>query len=91
MPEKLLRRLAVSNATPSIFEGAKCWGSYITPAYVLRFWVKFTVHRIPATSDAPHGITYSLTLHDKAGARLLGFDNAHRVGKSRGWIIGTAG
>jgi hypothetical protein len=49
----------------------------------LRYWVKFVAHRVPITSDSPHGITYSLTLHDKAGNRLLGFDNAHRVEKSK--------
>ena len=47
----------------------------------LRYWVKFTVYRAPDTSKSAHGISYSLTLHDKAGERLLGFDNAHRVGK----------
>lgn len=50
----------------------------------LRYWVKFTVHRVQNTPELPHGIAYSLTLHDKAGERLLGFDNAHRVGKNRG-------
>jgi hypothetical protein len=28
---------------------------------------------------APHGIRYSLTLHDKYGTRVLGYDNAHAV------------
>jgi hypothetical protein len=28
---------------------------------------------------AGHGIRYSLTLHDKYGARVLGYDNAHAV------------
>jgi len=27
----------------------------------------------------PHGIRYALTLHDRYGTRLLGFDNAHAV------------
>jgi hypothetical protein len=49
----------------------------------LQYWVKFVVHRAPITSDSSHGITYSLTLHDKKGNRLLGFDNAHRIGKSK--------
>lgn len=26
-----------------------------------------------------NGIRYSLTLHDKEGVRLLGFDNAHEI------------
>lgn len=42
-------------------------------------WVKFVVHRVPATAEKPHGLDYSLTLHDAAGNRLVGFDNAHPV------------
>jgi len=29
--------------------------------------------------DAQHGIRYSLSLHDKYGTRVLGYDNAHAV------------
>jgi len=29
----MFRRLAVSNANPSMFENAKRWGSFLTPAY----------------------------------------------------------
>jgi len=47
----------------------------------LGLWVKFAAHQAPSTPEAPHGITYSLTLHDRTGKRLLGFDNAHTVGK----------
>jgi len=35
--------------------------------------------RLPMSRHAPHGIRYSLTLHDKYGARVLGYDNAHAV------------
>lgn len=42
-------------------------------------WVRFVVTRVPPSSEKPHGLDYSLTLHDKDGARLIGFDNAHRV------------
>lgn len=36
--------------------------------------------RLVAISEAvPHGIRYSLTLHDPYGKRLLGYDNAHAV------------
>lgn len=42
-----------------------------------KYWVRFVVKRVPATPDRPHGLGYSLTLHDAAGARLVGFDNAH--------------
>ena len=42
-------------------------------------WVKFEVRRVEATPDRPHGLKYSLTLHDAKGKRLVGFDNAHPV------------
>lgn len=47
-------------------------------------WVKFVVHRVPPSPERPHGIGYSLTLHDGDGERLVGFDNAHSVRSSRG-------
>src|ERR1035437_7025385 len=47
--------------------------------------VRFVVTRVPATAEKPHGLDYSLTLHGRNGERLVGFDNAHPVGKqSRG-------
>ena len=47
-------------------------------------WVKFTVTRVPVTPERPHGLAYSLTLHDVSGERLVGFDNAHPIpGKRR--------
>ena len=47
-------------------------------------WVKFVVYRVQESHDVPHGISYSLTLHNKSGDRLVGFDNAHsiRAGKA---------
>ncbi len=44
-------------------------------------WVRFVVTRVVATPEKPHGLDYSLTLHGKNGERLVGFDNAHPVGK----------
>jgi hypothetical protein len=41
------------------------------------YWVKFAVARVDVTPQRPHGIRYSLTLHDPDGNRLMGFDNAH--------------
>jgi uncharacterized protein DUF6516 len=46
-------------------------------------WVRFTVMRVPATRQKPHGLNYSLTLHGPDGERLVGFDNAHPVGKRK--------
>jgi Family of unknown function (DUF6516) len=42
-------------------------------------WVKFEIKRVVASAERPHGLRYSLTLHAKDGARLVGFDNAHPV------------
>ena len=40
--------------------------------------------RVEATSERPHGLSYSFTLHAPDGARLIGFDNAHAVETRRG-------
>ena len=44
-----------------------------------RYTVKFVVIRVPVTKERPHGLSYSLTLHDANEERLVGFDNAHSV------------
>lgn len=44
------------------------------------FWVKFIVKRTEVTDEKPHGISYSLTLHNNKNERVVGFDNAHSVG-----------
>ena len=41
------------------------------------YWTKFTASRVTPTQQIPHGIRYSLTLHDRNNTRILGFDNAH--------------
>ena len=43
------------------------------------YWVKFDVSKTDVTKERPHGLRYSLTLHDQYGKRLMGFDNAHAV------------
>jgi hypothetical protein len=48
------------------------------------FWVKFEVKQVPASAEKPHGLDYSLTLHDGNGDRLLGFDNAHPIREGSG-------
>ena len=45
--------------------------------------VKFEAQRVKATPGRPHGIKYSLTLHDPAGKRLYGLDNAHKAARKR--------
>ena len=49
-----------------------------------RYRVRFVVQRVDASEERPHGLNYSLTLHDETGERLVGFDNAHPVSRSRG-------
>nr|UOZ96763.1 hypothetical protein NCPCFENI_00663 [Cupriavidus sp.] len=48
----------------------------------LGFWVKFVAYRVQPSRSIPHGVRYSLTLHDRRGTRRLGFDNAHGVNKT---------
>jgi len=47
-------------------------------------WVKFAVRPCAVTAERPQGLRYSLTLHDEAGSRLLGFDNAHPIREGSG-------
>ncbi len=43
-------------------------------------WVKIEARKLEkATKECPHRVKYCLTLHDRYGRRLLGFDNAHPV------------
>lgn len=42
-------------------------------------WVKFIVRQTEVTSERPHGLRYSLTLHAPDGTRLVGFDNSHPI------------
>jgi hypothetical protein len=46
-------------------------------------WVRFAVTRVSVSPEKPHGIDYSLTLHGPEGERLVGFDNAHPVGRQK--------
>ena len=47
-------------------------------------WVKFVVKQVEVSPERPHGLNYSLSLHDEDGKRLLGFDNAHPVHETSG-------
>lgn len=48
------------------------------------YTVKFIVKRVETSSQKPHGLSYSLTLHGEDGERLIGFDNAHPVRPTSG-------
>jgi hypothetical protein len=43
------------------------------------YWLKFEIVRVAVTTERPHGLSYSFTLHAPDGSRLIGFDNAHDV------------
>jgi hypothetical protein len=45
--------------------------------------VNIAAQRVAASPGRPHGIKYSLTLHDPAGRRIYGLDNAHGTRRRR--------
>src|SRR2546423_2141671 len=49
-----------------------------------KYFVKFAVRRVEPSPERPHGLSYSLTLHDENRERLVGFDTAHPVPSQRG-------
>jgi len=51
--------------------------------WIKNYWVKLEAHQVTKSGHRPHGIKYSLTLHDRNNTRILGFDNAHAI-KKRG-------
>lgn len=48
------------------------------------FWVEIVARRVPPDADRPHGVSYTLTLHDPAGQRVFGIDNAHLIRATHG-------
>ena len=43
------------------------------------YWIKIAAWAVEATDQVPSGVRYSLTLHNRNGTRVLGYDNAHAV------------
>lgn len=43
------------------------------------YWIKLEAWRVEVSEQIPHGIRYSLTLHEPYGRRILGYDNAHAI------------
>jgi hypothetical protein len=43
------------------------------------YWLKFDIKKVAGSSERPHGLRYSFTMHDPQGRRLVGFDNAHQT------------
>ena len=47
------------------------------------YWTKFGAKKVKPSAQLPHGISYSLTFHDKNNKRIIGFDNAHAIKPKR--------
>ena len=43
------------------------------------YWTKFDSWHVDPEPHIPHGVRYSLSLHDRYNRRILGFDNAHAI------------
>lgn len=47
------------------------------------FWTKLEAWKVEPSEQIPHGVRYSLTLHDKYNKRIIGYDNAHAIKPKR--------
>lgn len=47
------------------------------------YWTKIEAKKVESNEHIPHGIKYSLSLHDPNNTRILGYDNAHAVKPKR--------
>ena len=47
------------------------------------YWIKFEAYTVDTSKSIPHGVRYSLTLHDKNNHRVIGYDNAHSFKSSK--------
>ena len=43
------------------------------------YWTKIEAKTVVTNEHIPHGVRYSLTLHNPRNIRILGYDNAHGV------------
>jgi hypothetical protein len=43
------------------------------------YWVTIRATRVVPDEGRPHGLQYSLTLHDENDDRVLGYDNSHPI------------
>ena len=43
------------------------------------YWTKIEAKKVVCNKHIPHGIKYSLTLHNPSNIRILGYDNAHGI------------
>lgn len=49
------------------------------------YFVKMEAKQVTPCQFRPHGLKYSLTLHNSKSERILGFDNAHAVKPGNGF------
>jgi predicted transcriptional regulator len=47
------------------------------------YTVRFVAKQVPVSQERPHGLSYSLTLHDENGVRVVGFDSAFGAARKR--------
>ncbi len=47
------------------------------------YWTKIEARESVSNEHIPHGIKYSLTLHNRNNIRILGYDNAHGIKPKR--------
>lgn len=47
------------------------------------YWVKFEAYQVEPTISIPHGVRYSLTLHNSRNQRVIGYDNAYSFKSSK--------
>lgn len=47
--------------------------------YPSGYWIKIEAKIMMKSGNYPHGVKYSLTLHNANGKRILGYDNAHLI------------
>ena len=47
------------------------------------YWTKIEAKIVAINEHIPHGIKYSLTLHNSGNERMLGYDNAHGIKPKR--------
>src|SRR5262245_23109695 len=52
--------------------------------YEKGYWATFRVSVVAADEGRPHGLQYSLSLHDPNDDRLLGYNNAHPIDVATG-------
>ena len=48
------------------------------------YWIKMVARTVEPDEGRPFGVAYVLTMHDAAGTRVFGLDNAHPIRVSEG-------